>query len=183
MTTNNSTINKLKEPQILISLLYALAVGIGMIFNYSKYKLYGINIFDYADLTDFLLAPFSDLTILFSSISLLIFAFIFYYLDAAIKAKYPKFYDFNFLKKVKYANLSALITLAVFITAITVFAKQYSKKQFKNIDQEKNITIQTKNNIIKGKYLGKTKDVLFVIEDCEVKIIPITSNIDFYKLN
>nr|WP_317632069.1 hypothetical protein [uncultured Flavobacterium sp.] len=178
MTTNNSTINKLKEPQILISLLYALAVGIGMIFNYSKYKLYGINIFDYADLTDCLLSPFSDLTIL-----LLIFAFIFYYLDVAIKAKYPKFYDFNFLKKIKYANLSALITLAVFITAITVFAKQYSKKQFKNIDQEKNITIQTKNNIIKGKYLGKTKDVLFVIEDNEVKIIPITSNIDFYKLN
>ncbi len=58
----------LKELQSIISIFYILAVAIGMVFNYQKYSEFGINIFDYADIFEFLIAPFSDTTILFFTI-------------------------------------------------------------------------------------------------------------------
>ncbi|MEA4809748.1 MAG: hypothetical protein VB136_10935, partial [Macellibacteroides fermentans] len=38
---------------------YILAIGIGMLFNYTKYNNFDINIFQYSDVLDFLIIPFS----------------------------------------------------------------------------------------------------------------------------
>ena len=43
----------IKEIQTVFALLYVIAVGIGMLFNYQKYSEFGINIFDYSDVFDF----------------------------------------------------------------------------------------------------------------------------------
>ena len=60
-----------KEIQTVITIFYILIVGIGMLFTYHKYSEFGINIFDYADVFDFLVAPFSDFKILlFSTITI-----------------------------------------------------------------------------------------------------------------
>ncbi|TDS52098.1 hypothetical protein [Myroides indicus] len=53
----------IKEIQSVITLLYLFTVGIGMLFNYYKYTEFGINIFDYAGIFDFLIAPFADIKI------------------------------------------------------------------------------------------------------------------------
>ena len=55
----------IKEIQTVITVCYLVAVGIGMIFNYKKYAEFGINIFDYGDVFDFLIAPFADVYIIF----------------------------------------------------------------------------------------------------------------------
>jgi len=61
----------IKEIQTIITISYILAIGIGMLFNFQKFSEFGINIFDYADVFDFLIAPFSDFKILlFSLISI-----------------------------------------------------------------------------------------------------------------
>ncbi len=54
----------IKELQTIISILYIFAVGIGMLFNFQKFSEFGINIFEFADIFDFLIAPFSDFKIL-----------------------------------------------------------------------------------------------------------------------
>lgn len=43
----------LKEIQSIVTVLYILMVGLGMLFNYQKYSEFGINIFEYADIFDF----------------------------------------------------------------------------------------------------------------------------------
>ncbi len=58
----------IKEIQTLITLFYIIAVGIGMLFNFQKFSEFDINILEYADIFDFLIAPFSDVYILFFSI-------------------------------------------------------------------------------------------------------------------
>lgn len=50
----------IKEIETVITICYILAVGVGMLFNYKKFSKFGINKFDYADVFDFLIAPFSD---------------------------------------------------------------------------------------------------------------------------
>ena len=54
----------IKEIQTIMTIFYLLMIGIGMIYNYKKYALFGINIFEYADVFDFLIAPFKDFRII-----------------------------------------------------------------------------------------------------------------------
>lgn len=53
----------IKELQTILTIAYIFSVAIGMLFTYHKYNEFNINIFDYADILDFLIAPFSDFTI------------------------------------------------------------------------------------------------------------------------
>lgn len=60
-----------------MTVLYLLMVGLGMLFNYQKYSEFGINIFEYADIFDFLIAPFEDVRIVYFSVIFLLIPFIF----------------------------------------------------------------------------------------------------------
>lgn len=85
--------NIFKEIQSIITILYILAVGVGMLFNYHKYSESGINVFDYAGVFEFLVAPFADFQImLFTAISFLM-AYLVYRLDVFWSTKYPTSYD------------------------------------------------------------------------------------------
>ena len=43
---------------------YLIMVIIGMIFNYFRFDMFGLNIFQYASVFDFLISPFEDMHIL-----------------------------------------------------------------------------------------------------------------------
>ncbi len=83
----------IKEVQTIISISYIAAVGIGMLFNYQKYILFGINIFDYADVFDFLISPFSDVKILSFTVISILLALLIAYLDVLWKKKFPEAYS------------------------------------------------------------------------------------------
>ncbi len=77
----------LKEIQTVITILYILMVGIGMLFNYKKYSRFEINIFDYADVFDFLVTPFQDTRIIIASIFTLFFPIGIFWLGIYVKRK------------------------------------------------------------------------------------------------
>lgn len=79
--------------QTYLTVLYLLAIGIGMLFNYYKYKLFDINIFEYASIFDFLITPFADVNVLFFTICTLIFTFVIYKIDVVFRNKYPTWYS------------------------------------------------------------------------------------------
>jgi len=83
----------IKEIQTVITASYLVAVGIGMLFNYHKYSEFEINIFDYSDVFDFLIAPFSDLYILFFATASILFVFTLIKMDTFWRKKFPKFYS------------------------------------------------------------------------------------------
>ncbi len=70
-----------------------MAVGIGMLFNYQKYSEFDINIFDYSDVFDFLIAPFADFNILLFALSSSIVVFLLLRIDVFWKKKFPKSYS------------------------------------------------------------------------------------------
>ena|SRR5829696_3463526 len=49
-----------KNPPLVLTLLYVYATGVGMFYSWSFYRGFGINIFDYAEIGDFLLAALKN---------------------------------------------------------------------------------------------------------------------------
>ncbi|AQX06438.1 hypothetical protein ATB99_09030 [Elizabethkingia meningoseptica] len=176
----------LKDFQVILSIAYLLAVGVGMLFNYHKYDRFNINIFDYADITDFLIAPFADYRIfLFTLISIIILGSI-YRLDVYIRKNQPKIHEIISLKE--YTNLfssttfNSLSILLIIPFYIWLAAGVYGKFAKKNILNDAPISFYYSDNTEEqAQMIGKTKTVLFLLKNDEVKVVPISS-IKSYKL-
>jgi len=168
----------IKEMQTLITVLYIIAVGVGMLFNYQKFDEFGINIFNYADVFDFLIAPFSDLRILiFTSISFALI-YVFYRVELLFKRKFPKLYaKLSFRsKKVKSNSSKYLVFAFVFIYYLYISADIYGNISKDHIMDQPSVKIRFSDNEIKeGKMIGKTKEVVFLLNGEKVEVIPILS--------
>lgn len=169
----------IKEVQTIISISYIAAVGIGMLFNYQKYIQFGINIFDYADVFDFLISPFSDLKILSFTIISILLASLITYLDVSWKKKYPKSYSrFNFqVDQKKWFTPFRFVSTAMLIILYLVIASGfYGRMSKKEILNQSLTRIRFSDGEIKrGKMIGKTNDVVFLLSGDKVEAIPITS--------
>ena len=75
-----------------ITLAYLLTVALGMMFDYKYYREFSINIFEYADILDFLLAPVKNLEVI-AFVAVTGVAMLFgYLLDKLFQSKFPKTY-------------------------------------------------------------------------------------------
>ena len=168
----------IKEIQTVITVCYLLAVGIGMIFNYKKYAEFGINIFDYGDVFDFLIAPFAAASTLFISTL--------FYIDYVWLKKWPSSYSkMNLgLDKKKWFKQYRIAVIAIgFIIYLFLSAGIYGKYTKKKITNQRDITItMVDNEIKKGKLIGKTKDIVFLLNYDGVFAIPLTSVIKQIKI-
>jgi len=171
----------LRELQTIISVFYILMVGIGMLFEYQRYKLFGINIFEYADVFDFLIAPFKSPLIIFLFIFLsLSIAYVAFKLDLYIQKKSPKIYRITSLgwdKKSWYGIFRLFSIVLVFVSYI-YYSSDYLAGKFHKEFNEKNKMIRvfySDNSFSTGKLIGKTNETLFLLEDETVKVIPTNS--------
>lgn len=57
-----------EHPAMLGSLLYLLITSMGMIYSFALYNSFGINVFDFAEINDLLLAAFKDLAAFLMSV-------------------------------------------------------------------------------------------------------------------
>ena len=169
----------LKEIQTVITVSYILSVGIGMLFSFQKYSEFGINIFDYADVFDFLIAPFSDFKILLFTIISLTLTYFIFKIDLLWKRKFPKSYSkqsFGWDKKKWYNYFRYISFTILFIFYLYISANYYGKISKEQILNQSSIKIRfSDNEFKKGKMIGKTKDVIFILTGEKVEAIPITS--------
>ena len=169
----------LKEIQTVITVSYILAVGIGMLFNFQKYSEFGINIFDYADVFDFLIAPFSDIKIFLFTIISLILTYSIFRIDLLWKRKFPKSYSkhsFGWDKKTWYNSFRYISFTILFIFYLYISANYYGRISKEQILNQASIKIRfSDDEFKKGKMIGKTKDVIFILNGEKVEAIPITS--------
>jgi hypothetical protein len=176
----------IKELQTIITLAYIFAVGVGMLFNYQKYAEFGINIFDYADVFDFLIAPFSDFLVLLFTLGSLLLSYIAFRFDIMWKTKFPKFYsllNFGFDKKSWFSNFRYIALATVLIVYLYLFADIYGAISVKEIKKLDPITIMfSDGEVKKGKMIGKTKEVIFLMDGKQVEVIPISSLVKTIKI-
>lgn len=169
----------IKEVQTIISISYIAAVGIGMLFNYQKYILFGINIFDYADVFDFLISPFSDVKILSFTVISILLALLIAYLDVLWKKKFPEAYSrFNlgWDKKSWFTTMRIISTAILIVLYLIIASGFYGKISREEVMDQPLTRIRYSDDEIKsGKMIGKTKDVVFLLSGDKVEAIPITS--------
>ena len=177
----------LKEIQTVVTISYIIIVGIGMLFNFQKYSEFGINIFDYADVFDFLIAPFSDFKIVLFSTITIILVFIFFKLDSFLKRKYPKFYsktNFGWDKKSWFSLYRYASFAVLFIYYLYLSANFYGEVSAKQIKEQLPITLKySDDETINGVLIGKTKDIVFLLKNEKVIAIPITSSVKEFEIN
>ncbi|MDR4988509.1 MAG: hypothetical protein RG741_06705 [Bacteroidales bacterium] len=171
--------NIIRDMRIVLALFYAFAVGIGMLFAYFRYAQFGINIFEYADLFDFLITPFSDYRIiLFAAVSLVL-AYGFIVFDSMWKRKFPRSYTIAnfglpktpFFKFIRSAAYIFIIIFYLFVSAMT-----YGRVTRERVLKQPSIELRFFDDEIKeGKMIGKTKDVIFLLIDDSTTAIPTTS--------
>ncbi len=177
----------IKEIQTVITVSYILAVGIGMLFNFKKFYEFGINIFDYADVFDFLIAPFSDYRILVFTIISLTLTYSLFKFELFWKRKFPKSYSkqsFGLDNKIgyKYFRYISFSILAVLILSIS--ANKFGVISKEQIINQASIKIRfSDNEVKKGKMIGKTNDVIFLLKGKKVEVIPITSLVKEIEIN
>ncbi len=176
----------LKEIQTITTISYVIVVGIGMLFNYQKYSEFRINIFDYTDVFDFLTAPFSGFKILLYSIITIVLVLIVIKFDLIWKSKFPKIYSkiyFRWNKKSWFNIYRYFLFSFLFILYLYRSADIYGKYTMKQIKETPLISLKySDNQIVKGKVIGKTKDILFLMQNEKVKAIPINSMVKEFEI-
>ncbi len=169
----------IKEIQTIISISYITAVAIGMLFNYQKFILFGINIFDYADVFDFLISPFSDFKILSFTLVSIVLASLILYLDVLWKRKYPESYsrlNLGVDQKPWFTPMRYISGAMLMILYLIISSGIYGKMSKKEILSQAPIEIRfSDDEIMSGKMIGKTNNVIFLLSDEDVRAIPITS--------
>lgn len=177
----------IKEIQTITTIAYLCLVGIGMLFNAYYYFLFGINIFEYSDVLDFLIAPFGDLFIFLFVIISLAILYLLYRLDSYHVKKqtgwYMKMY-FGWHNKPNFERKRKIMMLSFIPLYIIIGAQYYgliTRNRTLNCDP---ITIHyADGKTISGIKIGKTKNEFFLLEGDKVKVIPYQSVVNEIDIN
>src|SRR5690554_2796727 len=169
----------LKDSQTILGISYVIAIGIGMLFTYQKYTKFGINIFDYASVFDFLIAPFTDFRILLFTVISLLVTYLLFVFDSFYQNRFPKSYsktNFGLDKKIWYRSVRYFSTAILFLSYLFISASSYGNISKRRILNQTDIQVTFADNQIKtGKMIGKTKEVLFLANQTTVDVIPVTA--------
>lgn len=177
----------LGELQTIIYVFYGLLVGLGMLYNYFRYREFGINIFEYAGVLDFLIAPFSDLRILLLAAGVSLFCYLIYRFDVWLARKFPRFYNvmaFGQANRKGYKNFRSIALFFTILWCIGAYAFAYGKMAKSEIIKSEPITlIYNDGSQDSGRIIGKTSEVYFLLKgDDSVEIIPLSGDLRKVKL-
>lgn len=172
----------LAELPKLLPVAYLCMIGIGMIFNYCKYSHFGINIFQYASVFDFLIAPFEDYIILLFTLCSLAFCALVIIFDRWTEKKFPKVYSkmsFNLTEKKGYGAFQLGLYIFIVVAYVWIAAVTYGVYAYKKVTEQADIEVVYYNNdTTKGKQIGKTNDVIFLLEsEGTTKAIPLGTSV------
>lgn len=176
-----------RELQNVLTFGYLCLVIIGMLFESIYYLMFDINIFEYSDILDFLLAPFRrPITIVFLAISILT-AVITFTFDRFLQRKTPKLYQVMYFgmapktekgrQRFRTISVISLFIMLNLAYALTIGSEQ---KQFLKTNPQPNVRVNYfgEQEPTPGYKIGMNSNYLFVYTDKEeIEIIPIDSNI------
>lgn len=170
----------------ILGLFYLFAIGIGMLFTYQKYSEFGINIFDYADVFDFLIAPFADFTILLFTVSSLAIVYIVYLFDSWWSRNFSKSYSivhFGVSKKSWFKFYRYSIFLISLIFYLYSASDYYGTISGEKVRKQPTIDIRFSDNETKnGVIIGKTNEIIFFLKGNNVTAIPITALVKEFEI-
>lgn len=176
----------IRELQSVVTVAYICMVGIGMLFNYHYYDNFGVNIFEYGDVLDFLITPFEDIIIVVFTVLSSILVWGLSQADKFWKKKSPKWYstlNFGIDKSSWFTVYRGVGFTLLFLLYLNLSAMIYGDLKSVKVKDQVDIEVRfSDNEIISGKLLGKTQGVLFLLQEEKVKAIPITAMVKEYDI-
>lgn len=171
----------LKQTQSIVTFVYLVTVGVGMLYYHQRYSEFGINIFQYADIFYFLVAPFEDVFILqLCALALALFLFG-YWLDKTAERRFPRIYtvmSFGWEKKPWFDTYKSVSWALSLIALIYIYSDVYGESSKKKILEREPVTVSFEDGqTAVGQMIGKTNDTLFLIEQESVKAIPLNASV------
>ncbi|UEG51491.1 hypothetical protein LLH06_10950 [Mucilaginibacter daejeonensis] len=167
--------------QSYFGILYVTFVAIGMLFEYQRYQVYGINIFLFADIFDFLLAPLRDISVLLYILLSMTIIYILLKADEYLRQQRPAWYrktTFGLDGKSWFPILHRLSYGALFIFYLYISSLSIAKKSKQMMLTSNNhYLIRTNDDkLVKAYILGRAKDdlILFDVSN-KVTIMPLGS--------
>lgn len=156
-----------------------------MLFSYQKYSEFGINVYDYAGVFEFLVAPFADyLIIIFTLITFLV-VYLLYQLDILWRTKHSSSYNMmtfrwdRIWKELRQVSYSLLVILYLYVAA-----DNYGELKRDKIIQQSVITVKYQDNTLtRGKFIGITGNFMFLLQEGEVKAIPVTALVKEFDIH
>jgi len=169
----------LNQIQGIVPLAYAFMVAIGMLFEYHRYKAFGINIFQYADIFDFLIAPFKDFNII-GALFLITFSMCLGHSLDKFMRKWPKLYhvaNFGMSKKSWFDNYVRATFILLIFSLLFYASSSLAERNYNQVKSDKNQVqlLYADNEKFKGSLIGKTKEVVFLFSNDKVTIVPSTA--------
>jgi hypothetical protein len=180
----------LKDSSLIITSAYIILIGIGMVFSYQSYLFWGIDILQYAELSDFLLAPFADVLVflfLASSFGLVWIAIIF---NNWLESKFPKIFklvNLGFSPSSKYykskMTIGYVVSTFVYIALASMLFGLLKYRSIRNNKMKNRVEVCFQNGMPDRckimLMIGKTSSFVFLSDTLFTKIeaIPIEGNI------
>jgi hypothetical protein len=176
--------------QDVFSLGYLLLILLGMLHEFLFFRKFGLNVFDYYDIIDFLLVPLKNAFILLFFVSLILLSLFLIALDEYWERKHPSSYrmvSFG-LNTRPWWPLWRQIQFVLIVLLYTWFAaKGYAHVKHELILQRpenRQITIDflgegPEKDMHNATKIGQNKDFLFILPDSSNRVlaIPLNSNI------
>ena len=171
------------DSQAYITLGYLTIVIIGMMFDFDYYKRFGINIFEYADVLDFLLAPVKSVQLMIFAFATFLIVWAFFILDKRWQKKWPKShqrFNFGMTKEfsAKYRPLMFGATLVLYFFAASTIYGEKMYEAYQENSEKIEVVFESDQRVIKGKLIGKNTDYIFLeTADKNIKAIPVSSDV------
>lgn len=177
----------MREIQLILSITYLVMIGIGMLFNYHRYHPFKINIFEYADIFDFLITPFQEEIIVATSMIALFIPTLCYFLDLWWSKKHPNSYKYASMglhQKSWYGTFRYVVFMILMLHFLWKFSLTYGQFTHSNISKKAEIRIDFIDGTYHvGKKIGKTEDWVFIYDsEMQVHAIPSSSVIKMINL-
>ena len=177
------------DSQAYITLGYLTVVIIGMMFDFDYYKRFGINIFEYADVLDFLLAPVKNVQLMLFAFATFIIVWVFFLLDNLWQRKWPnahKRFNFGMTKEfsLKYRPYMFGVTLVLYFYLASSFYGEKMYEDYQKASDMIEVVFESDQRVLKGKLIGKNTDYIFMeSSDKVVKALPVSSDVQEIIIN
>lgn len=156
-----------------------------MLFSYQKYSEFGINVYDYAGVFEFLVAPFADYLIIIFTLIIFLVVYLLYRLDILWRTKHSSSYNMmtfrwdRIWKELRQVSYSLLVILYLYVAA-----DNYGELKRDKIIQQSEITVKYQDNTLtRGKFIGITGNFMFLLQEGEVKAIPVTALVKEFDIH
>lgn len=167
------------EPSLAISLGYMILIGIGMLFSYQYYANWGIDIFQFAGLEDFLLAPFKDTPVLFFVPVSVLISYLAIRFSKKLDKKYPRYSKYwNFgvspdsRNYQRFMNFHLVVGVLLYLHTSSSIFSAYRKLRINQHPENFRINIQMEDGSIQPfLLLGLTENYVLVLSEKDKKAI------------